>query len=66
MKKRFLSIALLVSGYSLNAQTNPAILSWLQNTTNVMGRHYVSGNSTAIQEQDDCITRRRRYYLLYE
>ena len=50
MKKRFLSIALLVSGYSLNAQTNPAILSWLQNTTNVMGRHYVSGNSTAIQD----------------
>jgi hypothetical protein len=39
-----------VSGYSLKAQTNPAILSWLQNTTNVMGRHYVSGNSTAIQD----------------
>jgi len=39
-----------VSGNSLKAQTNPVILSWLQNTTNVMGRHYVSGNSTAIQD----------------
>lgn len=32
------------------AQTNPAITSWLQNTTNIMGRHYVSGNSTAIND----------------
>ncbi len=31
------------------AQTNPAITSWLQNTT-VKGRHYVSGNSTAITD----------------
>jgi hypothetical protein len=33
----------------VTAQTNPAILSWLQNTT-VMGRHYLSGNSTPIQD----------------
>lgn len=31
------------------AQTNPAITSWLQNTT-VKGRHYVSGNSTPITD----------------
>ena len=30
------------------AQTNPAITSWLQNTTGITGRHYVSGNSTPI------------------
>ncbi len=34
----------------LNAQTNPAITSWLRNTTGIMGRHYVSGNSTPIND----------------
>lgn len=33
-----------------NTQTNPVITSWLQNTTGIMGSHYVSGNSTAIQD----------------
>jgi hypothetical protein len=31
-------------------QTNPAITAWLQNTTGIMGSHYVSGNSTLIQD----------------
>ncbi len=35
----------------LNAQTNPAILNWLQNKT-ITARHYVSGNSTAINDAD--------------
>lgn len=30
------------------AQTNPAITSWLINTTGITGSHYVSGNSTPI------------------
>jgi hypothetical protein len=34
----------------LSAQNNPAITSWLQNTTNIKGRHYVAGNSTPIQD----------------
>jgi len=34
----------------LNAQTNPAITTWLRNTTGIMGRHYVSGNSTPIND----------------
>jgi len=34
----------------LLAQTNPAITSWLQNTTGITGRHYVSGNSTPIND----------------
>jgi hypothetical protein len=33
----------------LFSQTNPAILSWLQNNS-IMGRHYVAGNSTPIQD----------------
>jgi hypothetical protein len=32
------------------AQTNPAITSWLRNTTGILGRHYVSGNSTPITD----------------
>ena len=32
------------------AQTNPVITSWLMNTTGLNGRHYVSGNSTPIQD----------------
>lgn len=50
MKKQLITISLLLSGASLFAQTNPAITAWLQNTTNIMGRHYVSGSSTAIQD----------------
>lgn len=54
-KKKFngLGVTLLVSAFLFsnfirsNAQTNPAILSWLQNTS-ITGRHYVSGNSTPI------------------
>lgn len=40
---------LIMSGISCVAQTNPAITSWLQNTT-IKGRHYVSGNSTPITD----------------
>lgn len=51
MKKLLLlSLALLAFvefGYS---QTNPAITQWLRNTTGIMGRHYVSGNTTPIND----------------
>ncbi|HMT27679.1 MAG TPA: YHYH protein [Bacteroidia bacterium] len=52
MKKNLLAILLLTATSILNAQTNPAILNWLQNTTGILGSHYVSGNSTAIQDND--------------
>lgn len=42
---------MLILELGLKAQTNPAITSWLQNTT-VTGRHYVSGNSTPINDAD--------------
>lgn len=48
MKKIFLSL-LLSHTLFIQAQTNPAILNWLQNNT-VTGRHYLSGNSTAITD----------------
>lgn len=51
MKFRILSICLLLLLGEAGAQSNPAILSWLQNTT-VTARHYVAGNSTPIQDAD--------------
>ena len=45
MKK--LLLLLLASGLFSNAQTNPAITKWLQNTTTT-GTYYTSGNSMAI------------------
>jgi len=47
MKKLFL---FLIGGSALYAQTNPAITQWMQNTTNIMGRHYVSGNPIPISD----------------
>ncbi len=32
------------------SQTNPAITSWLQNTTGIKGRHYLKGNATPIND----------------
>lgn len=46
MKKLYFLI-LVFGSFFMNAQTNPAITKWLQNTT-VMGSYFVSGNSTAI------------------
>jgi hypothetical protein len=46
--KRAITFAMLLLGSALcNAQTNPAITSWLRNTTKT-GSYYKSGNSTAI------------------
>lgn len=42
-----LSFLLLLFALGLNAQTNPTITSWLQNTTTT-GTYYQSGNSTPI------------------
>lgn len=48
MKNRFLlSLFASIVSVSSYAQTNPAITNWLQNTTQT-GSYYVSGNSTAI------------------
>lgn len=49
MKKIFM-LSCLTLGTFLNAQTNPAITKWLQNTTGITGRHYVAGNPTPIND----------------
>jgi hypothetical protein len=43
-------MALLV--LSVDAQTNPAITSWIINKDGTKGRHYAKGNSTPIQDND--------------
>lgn len=48
--KKVLQLFLVFSFSGLQAQTNPAITSWLRNTTGITGRHYVSGNSTPIND----------------
>ncbi|MEP7265621.1 MAG: YHYH protein [Bacteroidota bacterium] len=52
MKKIILLLVTLWSSIMLHAQTNPVITSWIPNTTGVMGRHYVSGNSTPVNDND--------------
>jgi len=49
MKKIIFSCSLLLTVWC-NAQVNPAISSWLRNTTGATGRHYVQGNSTPIND----------------
>lgn len=49
MKKTLILSSLILASYFAGAQTSPAITSWLQNTS-VTGRHYVSGNSTPIND----------------
>jgi YHYH protein/Secretion system C-terminal sorting domain len=51
--KRFSLLSLFaLCGIFANAQLNPAITNWLRNTTGIMGRHYVNGNSTPINDAD--------------
>ena len=50
MKKIAISSLLILFVSLVNAQTNPIITGWLRNTTNIMGRHYVSGNPTPIND----------------
>lgn len=50
MKKNFLFSLLFGCGLSAIAQTNPIITGWMQNTTGIMGSHYVNGNSNVIQD----------------
>ncbi len=47
MKSKLILLLLIINS-STFAQTNPAILSWLQNTNNTKARYYLTGNSTPI------------------
>ena len=48
MKKIILASIIALTSIVINAQSNPIITKWFQNTTGITGRHYVSGNSTPI------------------
>ena len=50
MRKKIISSFLILFVSLVNAQTNPIIINWLRNTTNIMGRHYVSGNPIPIND----------------
>ncbi len=50
MKHIFLLSFVLFHCLNASGQTNPAISSWIQNTTSIMGRHYVKGISTPIND----------------
>jgi hypothetical protein len=50
MKKIFIPLFILAFFVQIQAQTNPIITTFLQNTTGLKGRHYVQGNSTPIQD----------------
>ena len=49
MKPVLAALASLIAIPAL-AQTDPVITQWLFNSTNIMGQHYVAGNSTPIQD----------------
>ncbi len=51
MKKIILLASILIFELGVKAQTNPAIINWLQNTS-VTARHYVNGNPTPINDAD--------------
>ncbi|GAA4362679.1 hypothetical protein GCM10023185_30830 [Hymenobacter saemangeumensis] len=64
MKKTLLTLAGLLTLPLLPAalgQTHPAITRWLQNTTQVRGRHYISGNPTPVQDTAHANVQRVRY-----
>src|SRR5262245_60825142 len=48
-KLSMISAALLIHA-AVHAQTDPCIIHWLINTTNITGSHYVQGNGTPIQD----------------
>ena len=50
MKNIYYLFGILFISQITNSQTNPVITSWLQNTTGITGRHYLSGNSTPIDD----------------
>ncbi|TAE50813.1 MAG: YHYH protein [Bacteroidetes bacterium] len=59
----FVLVFLLI--HAAHAQTNPAITSWLINTTGVKGSHYVQGNSTLIPDNDSANVKKVYYSANY-
>lgn len=51
-KSLFVSLSLCFALLAEAQVSNPAIKGWIQNKTGLKGRHYVQGNSTAINDAD--------------
>ena len=49
--KQSIIIAMILLGFDAYSQTNPAIVNFLINTTDLTGRHYLEGNSTPIVDE---------------
>ena len=52
MKSKYITIIALLSTLFTSTYAQPALSAWLQNTTGTLSRHYVSGNSIPIQDND--------------
>ena len=50
MKPFFAFLIGLFASFCMHAQTNPSILHWIQNPQGTTGAHYVTGNTTLIQD----------------
>ena len=48
--KSLVTCMLLLVAATTQAQTNPAILHWIQNPQGTTGAHYIEGNGTLIQD----------------
>lgn len=47
-KRKLFILASIILATNMSAQVSPTISSWIRNTTGIIGRHYVSGNSTPL------------------
>ena len=52
MKSYLIIVVISINVHFVFAQTNPAITSWIQNTTGILGRHYASGIFIPINDND--------------
>lgn len=65
MKKTQLIITALLLSSATLAQTDPMITSWLINTNGTTGMHYVSGNSTPVNDTAHVNVQQIRYSTNY-
>ena len=59
--KKILLLLFVITNSIGQAQTNPIITEWLQNTTGIQGRHYIDGNPTPITDNVDANVQQVEY-----
>ena len=65
MKKLSILTVMVMQVAMTMAQTNPAITAWLQNTSGIKGRYYLTGNSTPNTSTTDVNVQQVRYSANY-